>query len=126
MTRKRQAEAPAVPTVTSYRGFRSKGRWVVERDNVAFRYSKYETSEISHDGPWRWGPRQQFSTLLAWALLMDVLDDENLVADLVAEFDHQFVSRFHWSGWMMSAQNIRAACERIARELRPDNPRKPR
>lgn len=126
MTRKRTADPLPVPVNVSYRGYRSLGRWVVEKGNAPFRYHKYESSEISHDGPWRWGPREQMVRLLSWALLMDVLEDEDQVADLVDEFNRQFTTKFHPTGWMMSAENIRAAAERIALELKPDMRRKPR
>jgi len=128
MTRKRQsAPEVAIPVNTSYRGFRTRdGKWTVHKGCQEFlrQYAGDAVGEVS--GPWRWGPKQPFARLLSWALLMDVFDDEEFVGSMCDEFNRQFTGHFHPSGWMMSAENIRAAALRIAADLERDPRRKPK
>lgn len=127
MTPKKRPKPPPILVNTSYRGYRSRaGAYFVDRDTEAFQYPGASTVPGEVAGPWRWGPRQEFSRLLAWALLVDVLDDPDEADQLADQFNQHYVSKFHPMGWMMSADNIRAAARRLADQMVSHPPRKPR
>jgi len=127
VSKKKQPEPPPMLVNTSYRGYRSRaGAYFVDRGTETFRYPGTDLAPGEVSGPWRWGPRQEFSRLLAWALLRDVFGEDDTANDLADEFNRQFVSKFHPTGWMMSCENIRCAALRIADEMASTPPRKPR
>lgn len=120
------AQSGRPPLTISYRGYRSReGKYVVEKDCKPLRYQGDNSGPSMDIGPWEWGRRCPWAELLTWSLLMDVLDDQERAAEIAQQFADQFVFRFHVRGWMMSAQNILAAVERIEREAhsKPRNPK---